>query len=101
MKAPLAQADPMLPDREVGGKGWVLIDDSGPPLILSVRQAEGRLRRRIHGDTIVGCWRFGSDVYPWGIQVMAGQLEMASLSFLFEAYLCTRASAARQSCIRG
>jgi len=62
MKAMLAQADPMLSDRNDGGKGWVLIVDSGPPLILSVSQAEDRLRRRIHRDTMVGCWRFGSDV---------------------------------------
>lgn len=33
MKAVLAQADPIGPDREDGGKGWVLIDDSGPLLI--------------------------------------------------------------------
>jgi len=62
MKAVLAQADPMLSDRKDGGKGWVLIEDLCPLLILSVRQAEGRLRRRIPRDIMVGCWRFGSDV---------------------------------------
>ena len=62
MKAVLTQDDLMRPDRDDGGKGWVLFDDSGPLLILSVSQAEGRLRRRIPRDTMVGCWRFGSDV---------------------------------------
>ena len=99
MKAALTQANSMLPDTEDVGKGWVLIEDLCPLLILSVSQAEGRLRRRIPRDTMVGCWRFGSYVDPWGIQVMSGQLEMASLSFLFEAYLCNRASAACQSCM--
>jgi hypothetical protein len=32
----LAQADSMGPDREDGGKGWVLIDDDGPLLIWGV-----------------------------------------------------------------
>ena len=36
MKAVLGQADPMRLDREDGGKGWVLIDDSGWLLIWSV-----------------------------------------------------------------
>jgi hypothetical protein len=36
LKAAIAQADPMGPDIEDGGKGWVLIDDSGPLLIWSV-----------------------------------------------------------------
>jgi hypothetical protein len=41
MKAVVAQADPMGPDIEDGGKGWVLIDDSGPLLIWGVgRQRE-------------------------------------------------------------
>ena len=55
MKDVLAQADSMLSDRNDRGKGWVLIVDSGPPLILSVSQTEDRLRRRIHRDTMVGC----------------------------------------------
>ena len=36
MKAVLAQADSMGPDREDGGKGWVLVDDSGLLLIWGV-----------------------------------------------------------------
>ena len=36
MKAVLAQVDSMGPDREDGGKGWVLIDDSGPLLVWGV-----------------------------------------------------------------
>ncbi len=36
MKAVVAQAEQMGPDREDGGKGWVLIDDSGPLLIWGV-----------------------------------------------------------------
>jgi hypothetical protein len=41
VKAVLAQADPMRPDIEDGGKGWILIDDSGPLLIWGVgRQRE-------------------------------------------------------------
>jgi hypothetical protein len=36
VKAVLAQVDSMGPDREDGGKGWVLIDDSGPLLIWGV-----------------------------------------------------------------
>jgi hypothetical protein len=36
MKAALAQADPMRPDIEDGGKGWVLTDDSGPLLVWGV-----------------------------------------------------------------
>lgn len=36
MKAVPAQVDSMQPDREDGGKGWVLIDDSGPLLIWGV-----------------------------------------------------------------
>ena len=36
MKAVIAQADSMGPDRDDGGKGWVLIEDSGPLLIWGV-----------------------------------------------------------------
>lgn len=72
-----------------------------PPLILSASHAEGRLRCLIPRDTMAECWRYGSDVDLQGMQVIARQLEMASVSFLFEAYFCTRASAARQACIRG
>jgi hypothetical protein len=36
MKAVLVQADPMQSDIEDGGKGWVLIDDSGPLLVWGV-----------------------------------------------------------------
>jgi hypothetical protein len=36
MKAVVAQADSMGPDREDGGKGWVVIDDSGPLLVWGV-----------------------------------------------------------------
>ena len=36
MKVVVAQVDSMRPDREDGGKGWVLIDDSGPLLIWGV-----------------------------------------------------------------
>ena len=36
MNAVLAQVDSMGPAREDGGKGWVLIDDSGPLLIWGV-----------------------------------------------------------------
>ena len=41
MKAVLTQVNPMRPVREDGGKGWVLIDDSGQLLIWGVgRQRE-------------------------------------------------------------
>lgn len=33
MKAVLAQADSIGPDREDGGKGWVLFNYSGPLLV--------------------------------------------------------------------
>jgi hypothetical protein len=36
VKAVLAQADPMEPDREDGGTGWVLVDDSGPLVVWGV-----------------------------------------------------------------
>ena len=36
MKAVLAQVDSMGPDIEDGGKGWVLIDDSGLLLVWGV-----------------------------------------------------------------
>ena len=32
----LGQVDSMRPDREDGGKGWVLIDDSGPLVVWGV-----------------------------------------------------------------
>jgi hypothetical protein len=40
VKAVLAQADSMGLDREDGGKGWVLIDDSGPLLIWGVKHTQ-------------------------------------------------------------
>jgi hypothetical protein len=40
VKAVLAQADSMGPDREDGGKGWVLIDDSGLLLIWGARHTQ-------------------------------------------------------------
>ena len=72
-----------------------------------VRQAEDRLRRRIPGDAMVACWRFGRPlpmpngsvgcvierhkpastfglgVYPLEIQVMSVPSEKVSLSFRF------------------
>ena len=36
MKAVVSQVDSMQPDREDGGKGWVLISDSVPLLIWGV-----------------------------------------------------------------
>jgi hypothetical protein len=37
VKAVVAQADLMQPDREGGGKGWVLIDVSGLLLVWGIR----------------------------------------------------------------
>jgi hypothetical protein len=44
MKAVLAQVDSMGPDREDGGKGWVLIDDAGLLLVWGVGQAAGAVK---------------------------------------------------------
>ena len=45
MKVVIAQVDSMRPNREDGGLGWVLIDDSGPLLIWSVGGAAAELRQ--------------------------------------------------------
>ncbi len=49
MKAVFAQADPMRPDIEDGGKGWVLIDDSGPLLVWGVGGAALELHHEARG----------------------------------------------------
>jgi hypothetical protein len=44
MKAVLGQDDSMRPDREDGGKVWVLIGDAGLLLVWGVGQAAGAVK---------------------------------------------------------